>query len=67
MADKSKSISGAEKAPEPVEDGKTPMFKVKLNKVVRLHGMDFKPNQSVWVDQATLDAMGDAVDDAKPV
>jgi hypothetical protein len=66
MADKNK-ISEATPASEAPESGAPKMFKVKLNKVVRLHGMDFKPSQSIHVDQVTLDLMGDAVEDAKPV
>lgn len=66
MADKNTN-SEAPVASEAPESGAPKMFKVKLNKVVRLHGMDFKPSQSIHVDKATLDLMGDAVEDAKPV
>jgi hypothetical protein len=65
MADKSKTSETpvASETPESAPQ----MFKVKLNKVVRLHGMDFTPRMSIHVNQATLDLMGDAVEDAKPV
>lgn len=66
MATVRKTISAAAPAAEAGDAGPT-MFRVTLNKVVRLYGIDFRPNREITVDQATLDLMGDAVVDVKPV
>jgi len=62
-----KNISAAPAA-EAVEAEAPAMFKVKLNKVVSLHGFTFRPGlDNIVVNKATLDAMGDAVEDVQPV